>query len=193
LWRVDFELGTNDSEKIVSIAGPMASNRGSDKIASKIITNGFLIEGLFKADHVSHPVNIFFLSISDFANQICVIASSFNLYERGKSLILTILNRIKEICICSYFHTLEILVIQIDCEHTTISSLEFEMSSMHSIHRYRNSNTIMTYFGVANDNRQRKINLSILIALLLAKIYNELMHNNGFIHIFSNHDGGVKN
>jgi len=46
LWRVDFEPGTNDSAKIVSVTGSMANNRGSDKLTSKIITNRFLIEGL---------------------------------------------------------------------------------------------------------------------------------------------------
>jgi hypothetical protein len=66
------------------------------------------------------------------------------------------------------------------------------MPGIHSIRRYINSHTIITYFRVSNDNRQRKINLSVLPALLLAKIYNQLMHNNGFMHIFSNYDGGVK-
>lgn len=60
------------------------------------------------------------------------------------------------------------------------------MPIMHSILRYRNSNTIIiTYFRIATVNRQRKIPLSILPALLLAKIYNELMHNNSFMRIFS--------
>jgi hypothetical protein len=72
-------------------------------------------------------------------------------------------------------------------------SLELEMPHMHSIARYRRSNKIMIYFIIANDNRQRKINLSILLALLLAKIYNERMHSDGFMYIFSNYDCDVKN
>jgi hypothetical protein len=68
---------------------------------------------------------------------------------------------------------------------STIFSLEFEMSRMRSIAGYRSSKKIMIYFIVTNDNRQRKINLSILLALLLAKTYSELMHSDDFMHIFS--------
>jgi hypothetical protein len=49
-------------------------------------------------------------------------------------------------------------------------SLELEMEHIHSIAKYRSNNTVMIYFIVANDNRQRQINLSILLALLLAMI-----------------------
>ena len=63
-----------------------------------------------------------------------------------------------------------------------IFSLEFEMSHMRSIAKYRSSNKIIIYFIVANDNGQRKINLSILLVLPLAKTYNELMHRDGLIY-----------
>src|SRR5919109_4604156 len=72
-------------------------------------------------------------------------------------------------------------------------SLELDIPHMHSTARYRRSNKIVIYFIIANDNRQRKIDLSILLALLLAKIYNERMHSGGFMHIFSNYDCDVKN
>jgi hypothetical protein len=68
----------------------------------------------------------------------------------------------------------------------TISNLELEMQHIHSIARYRrNRNKIMVYLIVANNNRPGKINLSILLALLLAKIYNERIHSKGFMCIFS--------
>jgi hypothetical protein len=72
-------------------------------------------------------------------------------------------------------------------------SLELEIPHMDSIATYRSSNKIIIYFIVANDNQQRKIDLSILLALLLAKIYNERMHSGSFMHIFSNYDCDVKN
>ena len=61
---------------------------------------------------------------------------------------------------------------------------------MHSI--ARNSNELTSYFKVANDKLERKINLSILLVLLLAEIYNERIYSDDFLHIFSNYDGGVK-
>jgi hypothetical protein len=64
---------------------------------------------------------------------------------------------------------------------------------MHSIDRYKSSNKIMIYFMGTNDNQQRKINLSIVLTLLLAKTYNELTHSDGFMHILSNCDCDVKN
>ncbi len=76
---------------------------------------------------------------------------------------------------------------------STIFSLEFEMSHMRSIAGYRSSNKIIIYFIVANDNGQRKINLSILLVLPRAKTYNELMHRDGFMHIFYNCDCDIKN
>ena len=68
---------------------------------------------------------------------------------------------------------------------TTTFSLESAMSRMHSIAEYRSSKKIMIYFISTIDNRQRKINLSILLALLLAKTHSELMHSDRFMHIFS--------
>jgi len=69
---------------------------------------------------------------------------------------------------------------------TTITfSLEFEMLRMHSLAGYRSSKKRMIYFIVTNDNRQRKINLSILLGLLLTKTHSELMHSDRFMHIFS--------
>jgi hypothetical protein len=76
---------------------------------------------------------------------------------------------------------------------STIFYLEFEMSHMHSIDRYKSSNKIMIYFMGTNDNQQRKINLSIVLTLLLAKTYNELTHSDGFMHILSKCDCDVKN
>ena len=76
---------------------------------------------------------------------------------------------------------------------TTAFSFEFQKSRMHSIARYRSSNKIMIYFIVANDNRQRKINLSVLLIVLLAKTYNELTPSDSFMHILTNCDCDVKN
>jgi hypothetical protein len=51
---------------------------------------------------------------------------------------------------------------------------------------YRNSNKLMIYFVVMNNyNCQINIGLSILVALLLAKICNEIMYGNNFMHVFS--------
>jgi hypothetical protein len=67
---------------------------------------------------------------------------------------------------------------------TTITfGLDFEKSRTHSIAGYRSSNKKMIYFMGANDNRQRNINLLILLVLLLAKTYNELTHRDDFMHI----------
>jgi hypothetical protein len=75
---------------------------------------------------------------------------------------------------------------------TTTFGLELHMPRMHSIARYRSNNKIMIYFIVANDNGERKINLSIPLVLLLAKIHNERTHSVDFMHIFSNYDCDVK-
>jgi hypothetical protein len=75
----------------------------------------------------------------------------------------------------------------------TIFILEFEMSHTRSTARYRSSNKIIVYFIVANDSRLRKIKLSILLVLLLAKTYSELTHSDDFMHILSNCDCDVKN
>jgi hypothetical protein len=67
---------------------------------------------------------------------------------------------------------------------TTITfGLDFEKLRTDSIAGYRSSNKIMNYFMGANDNRQRNINFLLLLVLLLAKTYNELMHSDGFMHI----------
>jgi hypothetical protein len=68
---------------------------------------------------------------------------------------------------------------------TTTFSLESEMSCMHFLGGYRRSKKIMICFIITNDNRQRRINLSILLGLMLARTYSELMHRDGLMHIFS--------
>jgi hypothetical protein len=67
----------------------------------------------------------------------------------------------------------------------TTFSLESEMSCMHFLAGYRRGKKIMICFMVTNDNQQRRINLSILLGLLLARTYSELMHRDGLMHIFS--------
>jgi hypothetical protein len=52
--------------------------------------------------------------------------------------------------------------------------------------RKKNSNELTTYFKVAKDEPESKINLPILLALLLAKIYNERIYSDDFTHVFSN-------
>jgi hypothetical protein len=67
---------------------------------------------------------------------------------------------------------------------TSTFSLELEMQSMRPISRYRKTrNKIKNYLILADNNRQRKINISALLALMFAKIYNECAHSEGFMHI----------
>jgi hypothetical protein len=64
--------------------------------------------------------------------------------------------------------------------------LEPEMQHMYSVARYRRSvNEITLYVILVNNNTEREINLSILLALLLSRIYNKFAHSGGFMHIFS--------
>jgi hypothetical protein len=86
----------------------------------------------------------------------------------------------------------EVLLLEVKlCSKATLmniiipSSLESEKSRMRSICRCKSSNNIINYFIMANENLQRKINLSIVLAqLLLAESYNELTRSDGFLHIF---------
>ncbi len=50
-----------------------------------------------------------------------------------------------------------------------LHSEEFEIPTIRIVLGYRNSQTILIYFKVPNDNEQQKKYLSIILALLLAR------------------------
>ena len=90
--------------------------------------------------------------------------------------------------IYSYIVTIKIFNIQINCEEPTTFSLNIKMltTGMCPPRGYRNSNKLMIYFVVMNNyNCQRNIRLSVPVALLLAKICNEIMYSNDFMRVFS--------
>ena len=68
---------------------------------------------------------------------------------------------------------------------TTISNFKFEKLYVNCIALDGNSKKIMILFIIANDNRQRETNLSIILILVLAKTYNEQKHITMVSYIFS--------